>query len=873
MDLGLEILKWVARDFSNLSVFLQMCSFNPFLVSANLINLNVAAIQPNAVKQITQIGKAFSVTYDLRLVCLSLVIAVFGSYTALDLAGQVIVAKKLAHKYWLTGGAIALGISIWVMHFIAILAYQLPIKITYNYCIVLVSMAVAIIGSGVGLFLVSCRPLGWQLLSSGGFFIGLAIIAMHFTAMQAMILAAEPSHNIQLVILSQVWAISLSLGALWLIFHPSAKTNVSTDSIRKIGGALLLGSAIDGMHYIAMAALSYYPSAKKLSLVGEGIDNYVLAVTIGSAVVTILILALLASYFGQRLSAEIATAEALRESEKQYQNLYDLAPDAYITIAADGTIKYVNQFCADYMGYSKEELIGKSAWNTVYEPDRQWVQQRVANLFRDRLLISETEMRKVRKDGSVFWVRERSKLLLDGDGTAIELNMICRDVTERKQMEEQLRQNALQDALTGLPNRVLFMDRLGLTLEHAKRNQDFLFAVLFLDLNRFKIINDSLGHLLGDQLLKAIAVRLKACLRPIDTVARLGGDEFTILIEDIEDVGDAIRVAERVQASLSLPFALNGQEVFTCASIGIALSTTAYDNPEDILRDADIAMYQAKSQDSAHYQIFNQEMYARAVALLQLETDLRNALERQEFRLQYQPIVSLQTGKIVGFEALIRWQHPESGLLNPSQFIAAAEEAGLIVRICEWVLETACSHLRQWQLQLPTATPLTISVNLSGKQFNQPLLIDQVGQILQQTGLDASSLRLEITEGAIMDGAECATQILWQLRELGVQLCIDDFGTGYSSLGRLYQFPINGLKIDRSFVSQMATAQENSLIVETIITLAHKLDLDVTAEGVETAAQLAKLRALQCEYGQGHFFSQPLECEAVEALLRENPVW
>ena len=868
----LRCLKWLGAILNKL-IFSQICFLNQPLPCAKLNNLDVVAIQLNPVKEITQMGEAFSATYDIRLVFLSLVIAVFGSYTALDLAGQVIVAKKLVHKYWLTGAAIALGVSIWVMHFIAMLAYQLPIPITYNFFIVSISMAVAIVLSSVGLFLVSCQPLGWELLLSGAFFIGLAIIGMHFTAMQAMLLAAEPTHNIQLIILSQVWAIGLSLSAFWLIFHPSAKTIVPKQSIRKIGSALLLGIAIDGMHYIAMAAVNYYPSIKKLSVAGTGIDNYVLAITIGGAAVSILILALLASYSGQRLSAEIARAGALQESEKRYQNLYDLAPDAYITIAADGTIKSVNQFCADYLGYGKQELIGKCAWLIIYEPDRQWVQQWVANIFRDKLVTSETELRKVRKDGSIFWIRERSKLLLDENGTGIELNMICRDITERKQMEEQLRQNALHDALTGLPNRVLFMDRLGLALKHAKRNQDYLFAVLFLDLNRFKIINDSLGHLLGDLLLKAIASRLKACLRPMDTVARLGGDEFTILIEDIEDIGDAIRVAERVQAELALPFALDGQEVFTNASIGIALSTTGYDNPEDLVRDADIAMYQAKSQGSAQYQIFNQDMYARAVALLQLETDLRNALERQEFRLQYQPLVSLETGRVIGFEALIRWQHPQSGLLNPSQFIAAAEEAGLITRIFEWVLETACCDLRQWQLQLPTATSITISVNLSGKQFNQPNLSGQIRQILQETGLDASSLRLEITEGAIMDGAECATQILWQLRDLGVQLSIDDFGTGYSSLGRLYQFPINGLKIDRSFVSQMANAQENSLIVETIIILAHNLGLDVTAEGVETADQLTQLRALQCQYGQGNFFSVPIDSGAVEALLQENPLW
>lgn len=824
-------------------------------------------------QEITYLGKALTATYDMRLVVLSVVIAIIGSYTALDLAGQVLVAQGRARHLWLTGGAIALGISIWVMHFIATLAYQLPISITYDFSIVLISMAVAIVGSGVGLFLVSRPPLGWLMLFSGGIFVGLSIIGMHFTAMAAMLLAAEPLYKLQLVLLSEVGAIGLSTSALWLMFHPNAKTTVPAESVRKIGSAILAGTAIDGMHYIAIEAVSFYPSFKKLEVASSGIDNYVLAITIGTAALSILMLASLASFFGQRLSAEIARSQALRESEERYQNLYDFAPDGYCTITADGTLKSVNQYAADSLGYRKEELINRPAWNIVYQADREWVQERVATIFSEKLTTSETELRKVRKDGSTFWVRNRSQLLFDDAGTPIELRTIGRDVTDRKQLEEQLLQNAFHDALTGLPNRALFMDRLGQAVEHAKRHEDYLFAVLFLDLDRFKVINDSLGHLLGDQLLIGIASRLKVCLRPTDTVARLGGDEFTILLEDIETISDAIRIAERVKEELSLPFQLDGQEVFTSASIGIALSATGYDQPEDLLRDADIAMYRAKSQGSTRYEIFNPEMHVRAVALLQLETDLRNALERQEFRLHYQPIVSLLTGKTIGFEALIRWQHPQHGLQNPAEFIAAAEEAGLIARIDQWVIRVACSQLRQWQLQLPATSPLIISVNLSGKQFTQPNLIEQINQILQETGLDASCLRLEITEGAIMDGAESATAMLLQLRELGVQLSIDGFGTGYSSLGRLHRFPINGLKIDRSFVSRMGIEEGNSEIVETIVTLAHKLGVDVTAEGLETAEQLAQLRALQCEYGQGNFFSQPLDSEAAEALIVSNPQW
>jgi len=650
---------------------------------------------------------------------------------------------------------------------------------------------------------------------------------------------------------------------------------VPVEGIGQIGSAMLTGVGIDRMHYIAMAALNFYPSVKKLAVAKASlwIDNDVLAITIGTAALIILLLAWLAFFFSQRLSAEMNRAKALRAREERYQNLYDFAPDAYCIITADGTLKSVNQSGAESLGYRKEELINTSAWNLIYEPDREWVQQQVATIFSEKLTTSEVELRKVRKDGSFFWVRDRTQLILDEGGTPVELLMICRDITELKQVEEQLRQNAFHDALTGLPNRVLFMDRLGQAVERVKRHEDYLFAVLFLDLDRFKLINDSLGHLLGDQLLIGIASRLKACLRPTDTVARLGGDEFTILLEDIKDVSDAIRIADRVEEELRLPFELDEQEVFTSASIGIALSSPGYDQPENLLRDADIAMYRAKSQGSARYEIFNPEMHARAVAILQMETDLRTALERQEFWLQYQAIVSLKTGRIIGFEALLRWQHPQYGLHNPVEFIAAATETRLLSRICQWVLREACSQLRKWQLQFPATPPLIVSVNLSSQQLTQTYLIAQISQILQETGLDASSLRLEITEGAIMNGAESADAILLQLKALGVQLSINSFGTGYSSLGRLHHLPINGLKIDRSFVSQTSMNGANWAIVETIVTLAHKLGVDVTAAGVETAEQLAELRALECEYGQGHFFSPPLDSKAAEALIMANPRW
>ncbi|MDM9581685.1 MULTISPECIES: EAL domain-containing protein [unclassified Nostoc] len=448
------------------------------------------------------------------------------------------------------------------------------------------------------------------------------------------------------------------------------------------------------------------------------------------------------------------------------------------------------------------------------------------------------------------------------------------EINERKQVEEQLRHNAFHDALTGLPNRAFFMESLKHTLQRAKRQKSYLFAVLFLDLDRFKVINDSLGHLKGDQFLIAIANRLEVCIRSTDIAARLGGDEFTILLDEIQNVSEAIKVAERIQQELTLPLELDGQEVFTTASIGIALSSTVdYDQPENLLRDADTAMYRAKALGKARYELFNQEMYTNALVRLQLENDLRRAIERQEFQLYYQPIVSLTNGRLIGFEALIRWQHPERGFVSPTDFIPLVEETGMIVELGYWTLYEACRQMQSWQVSHPTNSLEKISVNLSVKQFSQRDLIEQIGEILHSTGLDASSLMLEITESAIMENGDEANAALSEFRKMGIKLSIDDFGTGYSSLSRLHSFPISLLKIDRSFVSPIDGNGKNLEIIEIIITLAHKLGMDVTAEGVETKEQLAFLKKLNCEYGQGYFFSRPLDKTAALALIVKNLQW
>ena len=446
------------------------------------------------------------------------------------------------------------------------------------------------------------------------------------------------------------------------------------------------------------------------------------------------------------------------------------------------------------------------------------------------------------------------------------------ELKERKRVEEELVHNALHDPLTDLPNRVLFIDRVYHAMERAQRHKNNMYAVLFLDLDRFKIVNDSLGHNVGDQLLIEWARRLTACLRSEDTVARLGGDEFVILLDDIQDSTDAIRVAERIQNDLALPFDLEGYKVIIFMSMGIVLSGASYERPEDILRDADIAMYRAKGQGLGRYEIFDPAMRDRVMSRLELETDLRKALESQEFIVHYQPILEMKTSRIIGFEALVRWQHPTKGLIPPAEFIPTAEETGLIVPIGYWVLEEACRQICAWQVQFPADPQLIMSVNLSTRQCAQPDLVQMIADILKRNQLVAGSLILELTESLIVEDSNSISTMLSELCKLGVQVQIDDFGTGYSSLSYLHTLPIDTLKIDRSFISRIGTKGNNLEIVRTILTLAHNLGMKVVAEGVETDDQLNALRAMDCEYIQGFLFAKAVDSQEAGILLGNSSV-
>ncbi|KAA3648184.1 MAG: EAL domain-containing protein [Chloroflexi bacterium] len=482
----------------------------------------------------------------------------------------------------------------------------------------------------------------------------------------------------------------------------------------------------------------------------------------------------------------------------------------------------------------------------------------------------------------IGWVRKQQTNLTDTRRALYEANMaletkVAKRTSELQKSQQQLQHDAFHDTLTGLPNRSLFVDRLGQVLQRQKRNRTFNFAVFFLDIDQFKLVNDSLGHNMGDELLMQIAQRLKVCLRSIDTVARLGGDEFVILLEDVgdpEDISDTIHVANRVLSEISRPFRLGDHEVFTSTSIGISFGSIGYSNPEDILRDADIAMYRAKDMGKARYEIFDQSMHVLAVRRMQMEMDLRKAIERREFLVHYQPFISLETGKISGFEALVRWQHPTRGVVPPGDFIPLAEDTGLIIPIGLFVLKEACRQMKLWHELFPNHEALTISVNLSPKQFSQPDLVYQINRILEDTHLDPKCLELEITESAIIESQEVAANILEQLIERGIQLHMDDFGTGYSSLSYLHRFPFHSLKIDRSFVSKINGGNENVEIVQAIVGLAKSLGLKIVAEGVETERQLDCLKSMACNMGQGFLFSKPIEAgPAAELIQAQSDGW
>jgi diguanylate cyclase (GGDEF)-like protein/PAS domain S-box-containing protein len=563
--------------------------------------------------------------------------------------------------------------------------------------------------------------------------------------------------------------------------------------------------------------------------------------------------------------------EAQRESEERYALAVRGANDGLWDWDLLSDSIYFSPRWKLMLGWEDPQISDKPGewFSRIHPDDIERVRADIAAHIEGSTPYYEDEYRILHRDGTYLWMLGRGLAIRDQSGNAYRMAGSQTDITRGK----------VVDMLTGLPNRVLFLDRLGRSFERAKRRNDKTIALLFLDVDNFKLVNDSLGHLFGDRLLVAIAERLEAIVRPTDsiarfagshTVARLGGDEFTILLEEVSNAVDATRVADRIAGDLSKPFVSEGHEVFPTVSIGIAMFNSSYQNPEELLRDADTAMYSAKALGKGRYQIFDIHMRDKTMARLQMETDLRRAIERGEFENFYQAIVSMETGNIVGFETLVRWNHPTRGIILPEEFIPVAEEAGTIQPLGQWVLETACRQMRIWHDEFPSDPPLQINVNLSGRNFLQPDLMEQCCAILQETNLSRGSLCFEISENSVMPDPQKATDLMHQLKACGIKVALDNFGKGYSLLGYLHRFPLDSLKIDRLFVSRIMTESE---IVRAIFLLGQNLDLTVIAEGVEKSEQIAKLRDFGCKLAQGNFFSAPVSASEVRNLLTEKPGW
>jgi diguanylate cyclase len=683
-----------------------------------------------------------SATYNYGLVFVSLLVAILASYTALDLASRIAVSKGHIAHAWLVGGACSMGLGIWSMHFVGMLAFHLPIPMGYDGPTTLLSMLIAIVVSGFALHVVSRDTLGVRKLIAGGVMMGAGISAMHYTGMVAMEMQPALTYDPVLFSASIAIAITAASAALWIAFTLREASEFS--KYAKFTSAVVMGGAIAGMHYTGMAAAQFHPDT--ICLTGPIVDNSWLAGTLAGTTAAVLCMTLALSIADGRLASKTAAmAASLQQANDELQRL------------------------------------------------------------------------------------------------------------------------ALHDPLTKLPNRLLLEDRIQQAIVHAGRDKVHC-AVLFLDLDRFKIVNDSLGHSVGDELLRAVAAKLQMLVRAEDTVSRPGGDEFVMLLREVVNVDDATNIASKIVEALREPFRVHEQELFVTPSIGITVFPLHGDTAQMLITRADAAMYSAKQAGRNTFQVFAPDMATFFPERLSLENDLRRAVSRGEFELHYQPRVRMADGAIIGMEALVRWRHPQKGLLLPLDFIPLAEDTGLIVPLGRWVIEEACAQNKAWQ---ETGLPdLRVAVNISGVQFRQKHLLDTIRNALASTGLAAECLELEITESVVMHNPVDAIVTLEKLSQIGVQVAIDDFGTGYSSLAYLKRFPIDNLKIDRSFVREVSSDPDDAAIVRATVGLAHNLRLKVVAEGVETPEQLRFLRALGCDEYQGYIKSRPLTAAQFESSIR-----
>ncbi|EJL25843.1 EAL domain-containing protein [Brevibacillus sp. BC25] len=793
-------------------------------------------------------------SYSMTLVFLSYFISAMASYTALDLGARLHYAKGRGRVFWLCAGAVSMGLGIWAMHFVAMLALHLPIAVQYDNLIVFFSIVLAVLSSAITLWIVSEQSMSKTRVVTGSVVIGSGIAGMHYTGMAAMMMNAIILYDWLWFTVSIFVAILVSMVALILTFQLRSVDPVE-GLWRKIFAGLLMGTAITGLHYTSMYATTFVAHEHMTIAWITHDDSGLIATMIGIVIVLILVVTLASVYVDKQFAGK--TLRVL-ESDQRYKSLFEHNYDGVIFYSIDGSQSDMNPAA---MRLTKEKSLPlEKLMAMCTSTDAKLISTHFTNAVQGEarnyeITLTTSEGRQLHLNMT------HTPVFVDQQITGVFV--IVRDITNKKEYEAKINYLAFHDSLTGLPNRRFVEQQLDQVIMEAQKTDQQVY-VLFLDLDHFKLVNDSLGHDFGDLLLQEASLRLQDCLGKKGTVSRLGGDEFMVILTDVTE-REVSSMANEINQRIEQAFFIHGHELYITTSIGISRYPEDGQDRSILMRNADAAMYAAKDKGKNSFHLYVPNLEQAVNDKMNIQNELNRALARQEFLLHYQPQVSAKSGAIVGVEALIRWDHPERGLLLPDQFISVAEETGLIVPIGEWVLRTACKQNKQWQEQ--GLMPLRVAVNLSARQFLKQDFTQMVAEILHQTGLAPEYLELEITESSMID-VQRATQALKELKQLGVHVAIDDFGTGYSSLYYLKEFPLNRLKIDRSFVRDMIEQPSNQAIVSTIISMAHHLQLHVIAEGVETKEELAFLQEHLCEEVQGYLFSRPLPSEDVAFYLQ-----
>lgn len=820
----------------------------------------------NWVQNVFQIGQppanAMYGEYDLAFVFLSYVVASFASFVALDMSAHLRKpVTPLFHTCWLIAGAIVMGAGIWSMHFIGMLAFKMSMPMSYDLVWTGASFLVAILTAGIAFYLFTIknpRPIHYVMSSV---MLGLAIPTMHYTGMSGMV-GVKIHYYPGLFSLSVLIAVVAASVALWLAVqsdHGNFGKRIRLKSI----SALIMGVAICGMHYTGMAAAVFTPIATTTK--GFWLSPNLMAISITAFVIGILSVALIIS------TAKYFMSTAIQNEKDFLEAVLDNMKEGVLVCDASGKLTLSNHTIEALYG-SKLESILPTEWIKTYSlykaGDAIPLTMKEHPLYRalsgEKLTNIESNMIDQKNSEHAFVIDGQP--IKGTEGETLGAVIVCHDVSEKKKDEAQLKHQATHDTLTGLPNRLLLLDRLTQAIEGAKRN-NLKVTVIFIDLDNFKVINDALGHTIGDELLKAVSARFKLFLRASDTLARIGGDEFVIVLPSQINIENTYAILNRIVKRSMDPYIVNKHKLRVTCSLGVAVFPEDAKGSDDLLKSADFAMYQAKEEGRNTFRFFTKQMNTEASKRLEMENSLRNAIVKNEFVLHYQPKLDLKTNELIGFEALIRWQHPEQGLMLPSDFMPIAEKTGLIVPIGEWVIRAACTQNKQWQdAGFP---PFCVSVNLSSRQCKEKNLVEHIREILKEVGIKPEYLELELTENLAMANPYEFMQILLQLKSLGVKTSIDNFGSGYSSLNYLRQFPVNSLKIDQTFIKESESKSGDSSIVKAIISLGHSLNLKVIAEGVESKSQLSQLKENDCDEIQGYYLSHPMASDSVPKFMEE----